>query len=85
MREDPSFMLELEVILDFACCLCQNPLGVTLKCAGQGIKNGGMASAKIPCPTCGDINEITFTPEDGSLHEVRPVRWSRMMPEPSLN
>ena len=78
-------MLEVEIILDFACCLCQSPLGVTLKCAGQGLKEGGMASAKIPCPTCGDINQIYFTPEDGSLHDVRPVREAWRIPEPCLN
>jgi phage FluMu protein Com len=78
-------MLELEIILDFTCCLCRNPLGVTLKCAGIGLNSGGMASVKIPCPSCGDINQIFFTPEDGALHDVRPVRQSRLIAEPSYN
>lgn len=78
-------MLELEIILDFTCCLCHNPLGVTLKCAGQGIKDGGMATVKIPCPTCGDFNQIYFTPETGGLHDVRPVYHPRRIAEPSFN
>lgn len=78
-------MLELEIILDFTCCLCQSPLGVTLKCAGAGLGAGGVASVKVPCPTCGDLNQVYFTPEDGRLYDVRPVRQTRWIAEPSYN
>ena len=33
-------MLELEVILDFACCACGDPMGVTVKCAGNSLGAG---------------------------------------------
>src|SRR6516162_11396389 len=82
--EDPSFMLELEVMLDFACCICGHDMGVTLKCAGKGLSAGPMARAwtKVPCPTCGCINKIVFAP-DGTLHHVAPHE-SCLVPEPSL-
>ena len=78
-------MRELTIDLDFTCCLCQNPLGVTLQCGGKGMYQGGIASVAIPCPSCGDMNEIYFTPLDGSLHGVRPARKFKLIPEPSLN
>ncbi len=78
-------MLELEVILDFACCYCRHALGVTLKCAGKGLSAGSQARAfvKVPCPTCGNINKVVFAP-DGTLHHVSPCELTRF-PEPSLN
>jgi hypothetical protein len=78
-------MLELEVILDFACCICCQDMGVTLKCAGKGLARGAKARAavKIPCPNCGTINRIIFAP-DGTLYDVAPHE-APGIPEPSLN
>jgi phage FluMu protein Com len=83
--EDPSFMLELEVSLDFSCCICLHDMGVTLRCAGKGLAGGAKARAavKVPCPTCGNMNKIVFAP-DGTLHHVAPAEAS-LVPEPSLN
>ncbi len=79
-------MLEVEVILDFACCLCGRDMGVTLHCAGQGLKGCSqvLASAKVPCPCCSGINEIFFTP-DGTLHHVAVHREPFQVPLPSAN
>jgi hypothetical protein len=78
-------MLELEVILDFACCICCHDMGVTLHCAGKGLAHGAKARAavKISCPTCGSPNQVVFAP-DGTLLHVAPHE-SPNLPEPSLN
>ena len=80
-------MLELEVILDFACTSCGHDMGVTLKCAGSGLAVGGqgLAAVKVPCPTCSQLNEIVFEPTSGNLHHVSPVWNIGLVPEPSLN
>lgn len=78
-------MLELEVILDFSCCICCHSMGVTLHCAGKGLAAGrkARAAATIPCPACGSVNRVVFAP-DGTLHHVMPFESSGL-PEPSLN
>jgi hypothetical protein len=79
-------MKELTLDLDFACCSCGSPMGVTLKCAGKGL--GGLAHAvaavKVPCPHCSGVNELYFEPS-GTIHAVTPWSGGRRMPEPSLN
>lgn len=62
-------------------------MGVTLKCSGSGLAPGhnGMATVKVPCPNCQNINQLFFTPDDETLHDVKPVRTSLRMPQPSLN
>jgi hypothetical protein len=79
-------MLELEVLLDFRCCSCGHDMGVTLKCEGKGLASGmhTLASVKVPCPTCGNNNQIYFTPS-GTLHHVAPERRKFDYPEPSCN
>ena len=79
-------MLELDVILDFACWFCRHSMGVTLKCEGEGLVGNldTIATVKVPCPTCGEINQIYFKP-NGTLHEVTPARRALVMPEPSFN
>src|SRR4029077_18759590 len=44
--------MELEVSLQFECCQCNQPVGVTLKCEGTGLLGGcrTVAAVKIPCP-----------------------------------
>ena len=78
-------MLEMEVMLDFACSICGHDMGVTLRCAGKGLSAGASARAwvRVPCPTCGNINKIVFAP-DGTLHDLAPQE-ACLVPEPSLN
>ena len=80
-------IMELEVVLDFACWCCTCDMGVTLKCAGKGLTAGskGVASVKVPCPTCGSLNQLYFEPASGELHQVGPCWDSCRVPEPSLN
>ncbi len=79
-------MMELEVILDFACSCCGHNMGVTLKCAGKNLnqQQGSVTSVKVPCPTCQSINKVFFEP-CGVLHYVAPAHDSLRIPEPSLN
>jgi hypothetical protein len=79
-------MMELEVTLDFACCTCQRPVGVTLKCEGKGLAAGPgtVAAVNVPCPNCGAINQLCFEPS-GTVHAVSPYKTPRQMPVPSLN
>jgi hypothetical protein len=79
-------MMELKVILDFACCGCQEPLSVTVKCAGKGLNAGRsvVAAVRVPCPNCHMINQLCFEPT-GKVRAVSPVAPTRPMLEPSLN
>jgi hypothetical protein len=78
-------MLALQVRLDFTCCLCGHAVGVTLQCEGQGLLGNPLTSVKVPCPTCGENNQVFFTPEDGRLHRVLRERVYWHIPEPSRN
>jgi hypothetical protein len=80
-------MTELQVTLDFACCDCDEPVSVTVLCQGKGpgpLPFGGVAAVKVPCPTCGEINQVFFEP-NGTLRCVRPVNQRLAMPVPSIN
>ncbi|MBY0526717.1 MAG: hypothetical protein K2R98_25215 [Gemmataceae bacterium] len=79
-------MMELQVILDFACCGCQESVSVTVKCAGKGLAGAGrtVAAVKVPCPTCGTVNQLYFEP-NGTVRAVSPVTTPRLLPEPSMN
>jgi hypothetical protein len=81
-------MLELEVILEFACCECGDPTGVTVKCAGKSLAQGknDVVSVKVPCPNCHGINLVFFTPDDGNLLHVAATDKPRYrIPVPSCN
>ena len=81
-------MLELEVILEFACCGCGDPTGVTVKCTGKSLAFGKspVASVKVPCPNCQAINQVIFTPDDGNcLHVIQADKPRYMLPVPSYN
>ena len=80
-------MMELDVVLDFACCCCLHDMGVTLKCTGKGLMSAskGLARARVPCPTCGSINQLYFEPVTGELHHVTTYWDTCPVPEPSLN
>jgi hypothetical protein len=82
-------MMELTVVLDFACCACEQSVNVTVKCEGKGLAadDGAqqpVAAVHIPCPNCGSVNKVCFEP-DGTVRAVAPqpsrLRWL----EPSLN
>ena len=79
-------MVELKVILDFACCTCGHAVGVTVKCAGKGLAAGArtVAAVNVPCPTCGTVNQLYFEPS-GTVRGVAPYQAPRRPPEPSVN
>jgi hypothetical protein len=79
-------MLALDVILDFACCCCGHDVGVTLRCESKDLAEQVdlPASVKVPCPTCGEIVVIYFTPR-GTLLRVAQDRSRVEVPEPSCN
>lgn len=76
-------MLELQVRFDFRCACCGNPMGVTLKCAGRGLRDNPSTSIGVPCPTCRRNVRIRFRP-DGTLLEVAAFVESALT-EPSWN
>ncbi len=80
-------MLELEVTLAFACCACDDPVSVRLKCSGKGLAAGprAVAAVSIPCPHCGRGNRLSFQP-DGTVRSVELLYSNpRALPEPSVN
>jgi hypothetical protein len=80
-------MTELQVTLNFACCGCEEPVSVTVLCQGKAsdvLPFTGLASVKVPCPTCSEINELFFEP-NGTLRGVRLVRQRVALPVPSIN
>ncbi len=79
-------MMELKVILDFACCRCNESVSVTVKCSGKGLAGGSrtVAAVTVPCPTCSQINQLYFEPS-GTVRAVAPYKNPRLRLEPSLN
>jgi hypothetical protein len=80
-------MMELELCLDFDCCGCNQPVSVTLRCSGKGLAGEDrqrVAVVKIPCPTCGLINDLLFEPT-GKVRKVKPSCYQHALPEPSIN
>jgi hypothetical protein len=79
-------MMELKVTLDFACCVCQHSVSVTVKCEGKGLFAGArtVATVTVPCPTCNSVNQLYFEP-NGTIRDVLPARLSNRSLEPSLN
>ena len=79
-------MTELQVILDFTCCACQEPLSVTVKCAGTGLALAGRSIARVhvPCPGCSTTLCVDFEP-NGTIRGVDRQVMPRLTREPSLN
>ncbi len=80
-------MMELNVTLEFACYACEQPMSVTVQCSGKGLlqeEGGPLAAVNVPCPTCGQINQLFFEP-NGRVRSVRPYTCFRVVPEPSVN
>ena len=73
--------------LEFACSSCPQAVRVTVKCSSseQPCRTGqNLASVNIPCPSCGQTNQLLFEP-GGRVRSVRPYTCFRVVPEPSLN
>jgi phage FluMu protein Com len=79
-------MPELQVVLDFACSVCDEPMSVTVRCEGKGLAVGArtVASVKVPCPSCGNINQLYFEP-NGTVRGVCSCTGPRPLPQPSVN
>lgn len=79
-------MMELKVVLDFACCHCEHSVSVTVKCEGKGLtaSSRAVAAVTVPCPTCNGVNQLYFEP-NGTVRAVAPYKAPRHCPEPSLN
>jgi len=79
-------MMELNLTLDFACCRCGQPVSVQVQCSGELMpeREGHLAAVNVPCPTCGQINQLFFDPT-GAVRSVRPYACIRIVPEPSVN
>ncbi len=67
--------MELEVSLQFECCQCNQPVGVTLKCEGKGLLGGfrTIATVKIPCPGCGLVNQLFLSLAAVAFTESSPI------------
>jgi len=79
-------MMELKLILEFACTACNESVSVTVKCEGKALVQSGRTTVKVnvPCPHCGCINRLDFEP-NGTVRAVTPFAAPRPLPEPSLN
>ena len=80
-------MMELQLTLDFLCQTCEQNVGVTVKCSGSGLvgdADQAVATVNVPCPHCGQINQLFFEPS-GTVRSVRPYPCFRAVPEPSAN
>jgi hypothetical protein len=80
-------MMDLQLTLDFACCGCDESVSVTVRCQGKGLMGGAgqsVAAVNVPCPTCGQVNQLFFEPS-GAVRAVRPYAGARSVPEPSVN
>jgi hypothetical protein len=79
-------MMEVEVSLAFACCICEQPVSVRVRCAGKGLAAGPrtVAAVNVPCPNCGLVNQLSFEP-NGTVRSVAPYASPRPLPEPSRN
>jgi hypothetical protein len=79
--------MERTLTLEFACCECRSPVGATVRCRGTGSGRDWIhqvAAVSIPCPDCGQINQVAFEPT-GQVRAVRPFAGFRPVPEPSIN
>jgi hypothetical protein len=78
-------MLKLRLSLDFACCACEESLTMTVDCEGKGLAAARtVAAVTVPCPLCGQTNQVCFHPT-GTVVAVRAVERPVRIPLPSLN
>jgi len=77
-------MMELNVVLAFACYRCEEPLSITTRCKGFEEDDERVVSVTIACPSCGQGNYLSFD-ASGQVRSVRPYTCIRVLPAPSLN
>jgi hypothetical protein len=79
-------MMEMKVVLEFACASCSQSVSVTVKCQGKGLATAGrtVASVNVPCPGCGTMHRLDFEP-NGIVRAVNPFNSPRPLLEPSVN
>jgi hypothetical protein len=77
---------EVDATLEFACCRCERPVIVRVKCSGKGLDAGprALATIKVPCPNCNYINQLYFEPT-GKVRLVTPGEGVLTCPLPSSN
>jgi hypothetical protein len=80
-------MMELQVALDFPCCICEQSVGLTVKCEGDALWENTRSVSKviIPCPNCSHLIHLSFEPASGSVCDVVPYVAPRGLPQPSIN
>ncbi len=74
----------MDTELHFSCLSCTSYIGVTVQCMAER----GAASTlvvRVPCPTCGSIQKVYFTPEQGVERVEEQPEAVRQVPEPSVN
>ena len=76
--------MDLQLTLTFGCCHCQHTITATLACKGAEPGDERLAAVNVPCPTCGQVNQLFFEPT-GTVRSVRPYACIRIVPEPSVN
>lgn len=79
-------MVELLLDLDFACCVCNGSVGITVKCAGPGLteRRNVVAACAVKCPHCEEANHVCFEP-NGTVRDVAPWSKAHQLLEPSVN
>ncbi len=79
-------MVGLLVNLDFACCSCNEPIGVTVHCEGKGLtdRRRPVAAFNVECPHCDERNRVYFE-TNGTVCRVGPSPEPHLLLEPSIN
>ena len=79
-------MVELQLTLAFACCQCEERINIKVQCQGKGLAAGprAVAAAEVPCPFCGNVNQVCFHPT-GAVVAVNAAGSLRRLPAPSVN
>jgi hypothetical protein len=81
-------MKELQVVLDFTCLACGQPVSATVECRGAQLalrSPGTVAAVRLPCPDCGAVSKICFETSDGTVRAVEPHPEANRIPSPSVN
>ncbi len=83
----PSFLLDIDVVLEFACGSCSGTMEVKTKCTGKPLGMGvrEAVKVKVPCPSCHCNNLVVFEPESGNILSVDVEKMRYLIPVPSLN
>jgi hypothetical protein len=80
-------MMNLTLTLEFACGNCEQPVGVTVQCRGEGPcfdEEEAVVAVDVPCPNCKQVNQVTFEPS-GRVRSVRSHICYRSLLKPCRN